>query len=260
WHESVGSWLYSVAYHLASKLRLQAARRRKHEQQAATMQVRNATDPVDWQQLGRVLDEELHQLPEKYRMPLLLCYLHGKTRDEAAEELGWTLGEVKGRLERGRDLLRDRLARCGLTLSAALLPTVLAEGQLTAAPVSLISSTVQAAATGTIAGPVAALMKEGMQAMFWKKARVAALVVLSLGILGGGAGAVWFHAAAGDNPLAAVPDNTVPVEGKKPALEEISKPVRHNDAEFEALVSAKSVVPAAGQKTIVSLCLQITNV
>src|SRR5262249_9149114 len=145
WHESVGNWLYSVAYHLASKLRLQCARRRKTEQQAATMQSRNATDPVDWQQLGRVLDDDLHQLPEKYRMPLLLCYLHGKTRDEAAEQLGWSLGEVKGRLERGRELLRGRLARRGLTMSAALLPLVLTEGQLTAAPVALVKRTVQAA-------------------------------------------------------------------------------------------------------------------
>src|SRR5262249_29651056 len=133
WHESVGNWLYSVAYHLASRLRLQSARRRQHEREAATMQAGNAGEGVDWQQLGRVLDDELERLPEKYRMPLLLCYLHGKTRDEAAEQLGWTLGEVQGRLERGRDLLRDRLARRGLAPSPALLPSLLPPGDLSAA-------------------------------------------------------------------------------------------------------------------------------
>lgn len=200
WHESVGNWLYSVAYHLASRLRLQSARRRKHEREAATMQAGNAGDSVDWQQLGRVLDEELHRLPEKYRMPLLLCYLHGKTRDEAAEQLGWTLGEIKGRLERGRDLLRDRLARRGLTLSAALLPTVLAEGQLTAAPASLLTSTVQAAVTGAVAAPVAALLKEGVQAMFWAKAKFVAAVLLTVGIIGSGA-SYWTWQAT-SQPLA----------------------------------------------------------
>src|SRR5262245_43491550 len=62
WQESVGNWLYSVAYHLASRLRLQSARRRRHEREAATMQAGNAGEGVDWQQLGRVLDDEMHAL------------------------------------------------------------------------------------------------------------------------------------------------------------------------------------------------------
>src|SRR5262249_5084637 len=66
-------------------------------------------------------------LPEKYRAPLLLCCLAGRTRDEAAEQLGWTLGALKMRLERGRQLLRTRLARRGLALSATLLALVLAQ-------------------------------------------------------------------------------------------------------------------------------------
>jgi RNA polymerase sigma factor (sigma-70 family) len=218
WHESVGNWLYCVAYHLASKLRLQSARRRKHEHEAATMQARNASDPVDWQQLGRVLDEELHQVPEKYRMPLLLCYLHGKTRDEAAEQLGWTLGEVKGRLERGRELLRSRLTRRGLTLSAALLPALLTEGQLTAAPASLVATTVQAAVTGAIAAPVAALLREGVQAMFWAKVKIAAVVLLTVGGIGSAAG-YWTWQAS--SHVLSLPTPANPQGGRTQELVEI---------------------------------------
>ena len=129
-------------------------------------------------------------------MPLLLCYLHGKTRDEAAEQLGWTLGETKGRLERGRELLRGRLARRGLTVPAALLPTVLAEGQLTAAPAALLTTTVQAALTGTMTAPVAVLLKEGGRAMFAAKLKAAAFLALSICILSGGAGTVWYRTLA----------------------------------------------------------------
>ncbi|MGE3809286.1 MAG: sigma-70 family RNA polymerase sigma factor, partial [Gemmataceae bacterium] len=71
-----------------------------------------------------VLDEELNQLPEKYRYPLILCYLEEKTRDEAAQQLGWPEGTFKKRLEKGRELLRWRLQRRGVTLSAGLLLTL----------------------------------------------------------------------------------------------------------------------------------------
>ena len=86
------------------------------------------TTPTDlsWQEACDLLHAELDRLPETYRAPLLLCYLEGKTRDEAAAALGVTLGAVKGRLERGREMLRARLARRGVTLSVGLLTAVAA--------------------------------------------------------------------------------------------------------------------------------------
>jgi DNA-directed RNA polymerase specialized sigma24 family protein len=80
-------------------------------------------DPLDEltaRELLQVLDEELQRLPEVYRVPVILCCLEGRSREEAAAQLGWTPSSLKGRLERGRKHLQARLARRGLKLSVAL--------------------------------------------------------------------------------------------------------------------------------------------
>src|SRR5205085_9515167 len=133
-------WLYKVAFRLAMKLRASAERRRQAERQPPAARPQLAEDQIPWGELRMVLDEELHRLPEKYRVPLLLCCLAGRTRDEAAEQLGWTLGTLKMRLERGRQLLRTRLARRGLTVSAALLAMLVAR-HATAGPVPAVLAT-----------------------------------------------------------------------------------------------------------------------
>src|ERR1043165_2001572 len=118
WRESIKGWLHSVAVRIAMKARVQSARRRKKEVEAAIHQ-QAVHDPAEcWSGVRAILDEELDRLPAKCRAVLLLCYLEGKTRDEAAEKLGWSPGSVKGYLERGRNLLRARLAGRGLPLSA----------------------------------------------------------------------------------------------------------------------------------------------
>jgi RNA polymerase sigma factor (sigma-70 family) len=134
--DALASWLYKVAYHLSVKLRASTQRRRDAERQLPPPREKS-DDQITWGELRRVLDEEFDRLPEKYRAPLLLCCLAGHTRDEAAEQLGWTLGTLKMRLERGRRLLRTRLARRGLTVSAALLVLMLAQ-QATASPVPAV--------------------------------------------------------------------------------------------------------------------------
>ena len=89
-----------------------------------------ATDPtidVAWHEVRSVLDQEVHCLPEQYRLPLVLCYLQGKTHIEAAQELGWPAGSISGRLARAREMLRGRLTRRGISLSASLFVLLLTE-------------------------------------------------------------------------------------------------------------------------------------
>src|SRR5262249_43793015 len=102
--ERVANWLYGVAYRTALKVRTNAARRRTRQETMTDVPATVAEDEVLWRDLRPVLDEELNRLPAKYRIPVVLCYLEGKTFTEAAQELGWPAGTVSGRLARAREL------------------------------------------------------------------------------------------------------------------------------------------------------------
>src|SRR5262249_14763861 len=158
--DALAGWLYKVAFRLSVKLRASAERRRQAERHPPPAPPRQADDQITWGELRVVLDEELDRLPEKYRAPLLLCCLAGRTRDEAAEQRGWTRGALKMRLERGRELLRTRLARRGLTVSATMLAMLVAQHATTRpVPAALARSTVQASllfAAGKTTGALSA--------------------------------------------------------------------------------------------------------
>jgi RNA polymerase sigma factor (sigma-70 family) len=202
---SLSSWLYGVAYRTALKARAAAARRRREEQVVAMVHSPSSSMPPDSDDDRPVLAEELQRLPEKYRAPLLLCYLEGKTTDETAQQLGWPKGTVTSRLMRGRDLLRDRLVRRGVTLSVAGLPMALGEVTASAAvSAPLAQATLQAAhlcaayplATGGISAAVANLTEGVLKDMFLTKLKnIAALLVVILVV---GAGSAWVYLAAAE--------------------------------------------------------------
>jgi RNA polymerase sigma factor (sigma-70 family) len=167
----LGNWLYAVAYRTAVKARQNAARRRAHERQVLEMPpVPAAGDDQPWDDLRPLLDEELNQLPEKYRAPLVLCFLEGKSHQEAARELGWPSGSMSRRMSRARELLRQRLARRGLALSTGLLfALITSKAKAAAVTPALANMTAQAAvvfgagkasAGATVAAHVAALADE----------------------------------------------------------------------------------------------------
>jgi RNA polymerase sigma factor (sigma-70 family) len=156
----LAGWLHEVAYRIAIKARASAVRRRTLEREGMAM-LPPAIEPNDqyqqaaWNELRPVLHEEVNRLPDKYRIPVILSYLEGKTNEEVADLLQWPVGTVKGRLSRARDLLRSRLMRRGLALSATFLTVALSQGRVFAevVPAELIRRTVRLALT---CGPHAA--------------------------------------------------------------------------------------------------------
>jgi RNA polymerase sigma factor (sigma-70 family) len=180
----LANWLYGVANRIALKARVSARRRQTHEQRAAERAASrpHATPEPTWTDLRPVLDEELSHLPDKYRAPLVLCYLEGKTNDEVAEQLGCSRGAVAGTLSRGRDLLRDRLARRGLMLSGAVLGTLLAqEGASAAAPTAQVVSLVAASkGLAGVSANASSLASAALKAMTWAKIKVAAVVATAM--------------------------------------------------------------------------------
>jgi RNA polymerase sigma factor (sigma-70 family) len=141
----LASWLYGVAYRTARKLKAKAALRTRSERQASEMPTKSDVSEMTYDELQAVLDEEISQLPEKYALPLVLCYLEGKTNAQAAAQLGWPEGSISRRLSRARELLRSRLARRGLALSAALITAVFARPAVAAISHELLASTTRAA-------------------------------------------------------------------------------------------------------------------
>jgi RNA polymerase sigma factor (sigma-70 family) len=155
---SVASWLHGVAYRVASRSKVDVARRRAHERRAASMKREFQHDRAERPFADQaVLNEEIRRLPERYRVAVVLVYLEGLSQEQAAAQLGWPSGTVRGRLSRARDLLRVRLSRRGLTLPAAALTSGLASAsaEATTVPAALVDATVRAVRL-TAAGKAAA--------------------------------------------------------------------------------------------------------
>jgi RNA polymerase sigma factor (sigma-70 family) len=189
--EAVGNWLYGVACKAALKARAAAARRR--ERQVADLPEPPAPQgPRD--DLRPVIDRELSRLPAKYRAVVVLCDLEGRTRRDAARQLGWPEGTVCGRLARARAMLARRLTRSGVAVSAVALEAVLATDAATAcvpAPAlaaALKAASPRAAAAGAVPPHVLALAQGVRRALWLGKLKVAAAALAAVGFLGAGVG------------------------------------------------------------------------
>lgn len=133
-HASLPHWLYGVAYRTALQTRTDLARRRLHERKRATLEMCDSEPNLLRQELRGVLGEEVNRLPEKYRAPVVLCYLDGMTYEEASRQLHWPKGTVAIRLARARERLRANLARRGVALAGARTGTVSAGPPINIAP------------------------------------------------------------------------------------------------------------------------------
>jgi RNA polymerase sigma factor (sigma-70 family) len=252
----VGNWLHGVAYRTALQARDRVGRRRARERQVKDMPQSTVAPDFDLQELHRVLDEELNKLSEKYRVPIVLCDLEGRSRRDVACQLRIPEGTLSSRLAKGRQLLAGRLARHGVVLSGAALAGVLAEQAVAAAiQPALVVVTAQAAAlaaagesaVGLVSAEAVALSQGVVKTMFLNKLKVSFAILamvlggLGVGVIGlpGGTSPPAVHAGPVGGPVRA-DRNGKPLEQVPPELRAVAEsPARAEQGEKE-----KSEVPA----------------
>jgi RNA polymerase sigma factor (sigma-70 family) len=186
--DSVASWLHGVAGRVSARARADAARRRERERLVAergAWRVEDGEPPRTWPELH----EELGRLPEKFRLPIVLCHLEGLSHAQAAERLRCPVRTIQSRLARGRARLRSRLSRRGVGPAAALLAAALAPDPSEAAvPDPWKQATVKAAArqaaggasAASVSARVAALSQGALRAMLFKQLKSAAAVAIAI--------------------------------------------------------------------------------
>jgi len=270
--ELLANWLYGVAHQTALKARATAAKRKGRESQVAEMPEPAPTQQDPWRDLQPLLDEELSRLPDKYRGVIVLCDLEGKTRKEAARQLGCPEGTVAGRLARARIMLAKRLTRRGVALSGGALAAVLSQQAASAGvPTSVVVSTIKAAsllaagkaaATGAISVKVAALTEGVMKAMLFTKLKTVIAVVLILGFVATGATVLTCRTAVGQEDKPALAEKPVATSAKQEPEkkeEEFAWGKEVNGLQLGlALVPADKIAYRAGQE--IKLELTVRNV
>src|SRR6185437_4974310 len=225
--ERVANFLYGVAHTTALRAKVLIAKRRAKEKQVKEMPEPQAKARELWDDLRPVLDRELSCLPDKYRVPIVLCDLEDRPIKEAARHLGWPQGTLAGRLARGRVMLAKRLARRGLAVSGGALAGLLSQQASAIVPAQVVSCTIEAArlfaaghaASGLISAPVAALTEGVLKTMVLTKLKTATAVVVMTALALSAAGG-FYKAAAGDAPQAETQSAERPSSPRQPVAAE----------------------------------------
>jgi RNA polymerase sigma factor (sigma-70 family) len=202
---SIGGWIYRVASNASLNAKRDRVIRVKHHQALETEVNLHTKEENQWEEIRPILDEELNRLPEKYRNPIVLCYLEGLNYEEAALQLGFSHSTLKMRLERARYLLRDRFTRRGLILSGTVLTTYLTQNASAQVATDIVATTVKAATTqiaGTqiISNQVLITMKGIMKSLLIQKLKMAMLICLSMTAIGGGGLVAYENLIKASNP------------------------------------------------------------
>ncbi|HEY7154125.1 MAG TPA: sigma-70 family RNA polymerase sigma factor [Gemmataceae bacterium] len=204
--EAVGNFLYGVAYRTALEARRRMARRRAREMPLPNVSQPESESSDRWQELCPLLDREINRLSEKYRLPVVLCELEGRSRKEVARQLAIPEGTLSSRLATARKKLAVRLARYGFAFSGASLAALLAENTASACvPPALSGAAIKAAmlmavgpaALGVVSTTVTTLTEGVLKAMFIAKIKTATVVLCGVAALGVGTGGVVYQTRVG---------------------------------------------------------------
>jgi RNA polymerase sigma factor (sigma-70 family) len=194
---TVSSWLHSVAYRIALKACAHSERVSTQERKESMRTGTDASTGASFHEVQEILDEEITSLPERLRAPLLLCCLGGRTKAEAARELGWKVGTVASRLARARERLEGRLTRRGVALAAGSVALIMTQKGSAAVPARVVAATVrlasliaagEAATVGGVSTSAALLAKGAIRGMTITKLKAAIGLIMTACALGTGAG------------------------------------------------------------------------
>jgi RNA polymerase sigma factor (sigma-70 family) len=261
--ESLGGWLHRVAYRVAIQSRAEAARRRSAEAKAAEFTPRTMVDGTDEtvDELRSIVHEEIARLPDRFRLPVVLCDLHGLSRPEAARRLNWSEGAFCSRLTRARARLRDRLTRRGLAVAIggltsmferearATVPRVWVESLARAASIIAPGDTVAAGIVSATAARLASITIKAMAASQLKGIAAAGVTVLAFGLVASHTIPAGFVRAGENEPPSKVVAEPKPIA--KPASSEESS-VQTRPITFRGQVLDPDGKPFAGAKLVVS--------
>ncbi len=244
---SIASWLYGVAYRSAMNAKRAKARRREQQTDSEGCSREQPFKETALREVQAILHDEVNALPEKYRAPFVLCCLEGRSRAEAAKELGWKEGTVSSRVARARQELERRLTRRGVLLSAALCAVELSRTAAAVKPffmdctikAALSFAAGKAVAADLLSAEVAALAKGVLHSLFMSKVKIAVALLLGFGLLGE-ASLLSYRAIAGQlanrqelvapmvvAQLVAVPGGTEPAQPSRtdpPVVRESAEP------------------------------------
>lgn len=230
--DSVGDWLYGVAYRVSIRAKGLESRRRSRERLGMDVE---ATDRGAENQATE-LHDELSRLPSKLRVPLVLCYLEGRTHEEAAKALRWPVGTVKTRLSEGKDFLRNRLVRRGLVVSVGTLTGLLMDPSTAVLRAGLLETTVKAGmlagagkliGSGVVSAHVVTLTQGVARAMIMTQLKIATAALLAVACVGVGAGVVAYSSSF--------------LQSSKPMSETVQDPAAGMNGSFEVTKSSLPV-------------------
>jgi len=257
--EVVGNWLYGVACTTAHRVKVALAKQRRRETQMTEFHEPVTSLPDRSTDLHAVLDQELCRLPDKYRAPIVLCDLEGKTRKEAARQLRCPEGTVAGRLARARAMLAKRMGRHGQAISGGALAVALSQNGVSAsAPAAVVSSTIKTAsvlaAGGSIPPAVGVLIEGVMKTMLITKLKIGAVVLMFAGVIGLSICGVFPLVQADEPPV----PNVIPTKAAPEAAREAQDPAAKDSsnkglADLEAKQLLKSRIIAQAETKLKEL-------